>query len=120
MARESQRCQARLSHDNAKLLFQFSDQRFLGPFAGLDLASGKFPQACHRFAGGALGEQHAAVGIDEGTGGDKNKFDAHWPRPELGQSMVKSVSTQYDTMRLRGPVSKAYRQLGPFMSDSRR
>jgi hypothetical protein len=52
-----------------------------GTFTGFDLAAGEFPQARHRFAGGTLGEQHAAVGIDEGAGGNENKFDAHWPCP---------------------------------------
>src|SRR5207253_1824404 len=98
---EGQRRQARLSDDNAKFLFQLPDQRFLGPFARLDLASGELPQARHRFAGGPLGEQHAAVGIDEGAGGNKNEFDAHWPRLELRQLTVKSVSTKYDTMQHR-------------------
>ena len=45
-----------------------------GPLAGLDLAAGKLPQAGHRLAGGPLCDQHAAVGIDQGAGGDQDEF----------------------------------------------
>jgi hypothetical protein len=103
VAREGQGRQARLPYDNAKFLFQFPDQRFLGSFARLDFASGKLPQASHRFAGGTLSEQHAAVGIDQGACNNKNEFDAHEPRLKLKQPMVKSVSTQYDTAQHRRP-----------------
>ena len=44
-----------------------------------DLAAGKLPQARHRLAVRTLRDQHAAVGIDEGAGGDKNGFRAHGP-----------------------------------------
>ena len=108
VAREGQRRQARLAHDNAKFLFQFPDQSFFGPFAGLDLAAGEFPQACHRFAGGTLGEQYAAVGIDEGAGGNKNEFDAHWPCLEPRQLVVKRGSTpRNDHATLLGRLTKA-------------
>ena len=72
MAREGERRKARLPDDDSQFLLQFPDQRFFGPFARLDLAAGKFPQACHRLACGPLREQHAAVGIDQGAGGDQN------------------------------------------------
>ena len=45
----------------------------------LDLAAGKLPQARHRPAGGAFGDQHAPVGIDEGAGGDNEKLHAYDP-----------------------------------------
>jgi hypothetical protein len=80
VAREGQRRETGFPHDNAKFLVELPDQRFLLSFAGLDLASGELPQASHRFASRTLGEQHAAVGIDEGARGNKNEFDAHWPR----------------------------------------
>ena len=79
VACEGQRRQARLPHDNAKLLLQLADQRLFGTLAGLDLASGKLLYARHRLAGRTLGEQHAAVGIDQGAGGNQNEFDAHGP-----------------------------------------
>ena len=76
---EGQRRQTRLPHDNAEFLVQLPDQRLFGTLAGLDLASGKLPQARHRLAGRTLGEQHAAVGIDQGAGGNQDEFDAHGP-----------------------------------------
>jgi hypothetical protein len=75
----SQRRQTRLPHDNAKFLLQLPDQRFLGPFAGFDLAAGELPETRHRLAGRALGKKHATVGVDQGTGSNKNEFDTHWP-----------------------------------------
>ena len=77
VTRESERRQTRLLHVDAKFLLQFPDQGLLGTFARLDLAAGEFPQAGPRLACGPLGEQHAAVRVDQGAGGNKNEFDAH-------------------------------------------
>jgi hypothetical protein len=79
VARKCQRGKTRFLHDNTEFLLQFPDQRLFRPLASLDLAAGKLPKPRHGFAGRPLGEEHAAVGIDKGAGGDKNEFEAHWP-----------------------------------------
>ena len=73
VAGEGQRRQAGLPHDNADFLFQLPDQRFLGPFAQFDLAAGKFPKTRHGFAGGALGQEDTAIGVDKRAGRDENE-----------------------------------------------
>jgi hypothetical protein len=93
VARKGKRREARLPDDNAEFLLHLPDQRFLGPFAGLDLAARKLPKARHCFSRGAFGEQHAPIGIDQGAGGNKNEFDAHWPGPDRRQALVKGGSS---------------------------
>ena len=44
----------------------------IGPLARLDLAAGEFPQARQLLALGTLGDQHAAVRIDQGDGDDQD------------------------------------------------
>ena len=43
-----------------------------GDLARFDLAARKFPQARQRLALGALGEEDAAVGVDQGDGRDED------------------------------------------------
>ena len=50
-------------------------KRLLRPFAGFDLAAGKFPQASERLALRALREQHALVGVDQRAGDHEGKLD---------------------------------------------
>ena len=74
VARESERRETGLIDDNSQFLLQLPDQTLFRRFAVFDLAAGKLPQACHRLAVGTLCDEHAAVGIDEGAGGDKDDF----------------------------------------------
>src|SRR5947209_15761475 len=74
VTREGERREASLLDDDTQLLLKLADQRSFGPFARLDLAAGELPQAGHRLALGALCEQHASVGVDQGAGSDKNDF----------------------------------------------
>ena len=50
---------------DAQLLAEFADQRRFGRLAGLHLAAGKFPHPREVLAGRPLGEQHAAVRVDQ-------------------------------------------------------
>ncbi len=77
MARESERRETVLFDDDAQFLLQLPDQALFRRFAVLDLAAGKLPQSRHRLAFRPLCEEHAAVGIDECAGGDKDDFGAH-------------------------------------------
>jgi hypothetical protein len=47
---------------------ELADQRLLRRLAGFDLAAGKLPEAGHRLAGRALGNEDAAVDIDQRDG----------------------------------------------------
>jgi hypothetical protein len=40
-------------------------------------AAREFPQTGHRLAGRSLGDQDAAIGIDEGAGSDQDDLRAH-------------------------------------------
>lgn len=71
MAGEGERREAGDPGADAELLVELADQRFLRRLAGLDLAAGKFPEAGELLAGGALGEQDAAVGVEKRAGGDE-------------------------------------------------
>src|SRR5437879_7802770 len=75
VARKSQRRQAWLADVDADLFMQLADQRLLRPFAGLDLAARKLPQARERLALRALCDQHALVDIDQGTSDDESELD---------------------------------------------
>jgi len=56
-----------------ELLVQFAHQRLLGRLTGIYLAAGKLPEASHRLAFGALGDQDATVGIDQSDGSDQDQ-----------------------------------------------
>ena len=58
---------------DAELLGQLADQRAFGGFAGLDLAARKFPLAGEVLARLALGDEDAAVGVDQRRGGDEKR-----------------------------------------------
>ena len=77
VAREGQRCEALLLDDDSQFLLQLADQALFRPLAGFDLAAGKLPQPAIDFPSGRCAMQHAAVGIDERAGGNKDEFDAH-------------------------------------------
>ena len=77
VAREGQRREARLVDDDPQFLLQLPDQGLLGPFARLDLAAGKFPQARHRLACRTLRDQHAPVRIDQGASGNEDDLHAY-------------------------------------------
>src|SRR6202522_1970727 len=77
VARKRQRCEALLLDGDSQFLLQLADQTISGPFPSLDLAPRKLPEPRHRLAFRALGDKHASVGIDQGTGGDKHEFNAH-------------------------------------------
>ena len=59
-----------------------------------DLAAGKLPQAGHRLAWRALRDQHAAVGIDEGAGGNKNDFRRSQPVTASNGSEVTTTGNR--------------------------
>jgi hypothetical protein len=61
------------------------------PFAGLQLAAGKFPQAGQRLAFRPLCDQHAAVGIDQRAGDDEEEFHVASQFPER-TTLTGSVS----------------------------
>ena len=58
----------------AKLLAKFARQRLLRPLARVDLAAGKLPQAGKLLSRRALGEQHAAIGVDQRGRDDEEEF----------------------------------------------
>ena len=61
-----------------QFLLQLADQATLRRLAGLDLAAGEFPQAGELLALRPLADQHAAVGVDQGRGGDQqHAFFSH-------------------------------------------
>ena len=78
VAREGQRRETGFPDDDSEFLLQFPDQRLL---RAVSPASTLPPGNSHRPAialpGGRSRDQHAAVGIDEGAGGDKDEFGAH-------------------------------------------
>src|SRR5260370_538984 len=65
VARKGDRREARLADGDADFFLQLADQRLFRPFAGLDLAAGKLPEARERFALRPLRDQDALVGIDK-------------------------------------------------------
>ena len=62
---EGERREAAFVDVDPELLGEFADQRRLRRLAGLHLAAGKFPHPREVLAGRALGEQHAAVRVDQ-------------------------------------------------------
>ena len=79
VAGEGEGCKARGPSVDAQLFLQLSDQGCLGGLARFDLATRKFPQPCEGFAGGALSEENAAIGVNKGYCGDEDDF--HKVRP---------------------------------------
>jgi len=74
MRSESERRETVFLHADAQFFVQLADEGLFGTLARFDLAAGKFPQTGHRFALGALREQHAAIGVDEGASRDEDEF----------------------------------------------
>ena len=73
VAREGERREAgRLDHD-AELFAELADQRLLRPFAGVDLAARKLPQALERLALRPLRQQHPAVRVDQRRRDDEDQ-----------------------------------------------
>src|SRR6202046_3709143 len=91
MARKGQGREALLLDGYSKFLPQLSNQALFGPFAGLDLAARKLPQYRHRLARRTLCDEHAAIGIDQRAGGDKDKSEAHG-RSQSKEWRVKAYS----------------------------
>ncbi len=52
---------------NADFFLEFAAQAFFGCFAGIDLATGKFPFVRHAHSGAALGREHASLMLDDGA-----------------------------------------------------
>src|SRR5262245_65724374 len=103
VAGEGERREAGFADDDAELLLELADQGLFGALARLDLAAGKFPQARHRFAGGALGDQHAAVRVNEGAGGDQDEVCAHSIAQVISTSaVIVMVPTSTGTAILAG------------------
>ena len=65
MRREGEGRQAGFGDVDAEFLLQLANEGRLGRLVAGDLAAGKFPQTSHRLAGWALGQQYAAIGVDE-------------------------------------------------------
>ena len=76
---EGEGCQAARRDVDAELLGEFADQRGLGGLAGIEFAAGEFPQAGHRLALRALGQQDAAVGVDQHHRRDEDERRAARP-----------------------------------------
>ena len=81
VACESERRETVLADVDSQFLLELADQCLLRPLAVLDLAAGKLPQARHRLTFWPLCDEHAAIGIDEGAGGNQQDFGAHSPSP---------------------------------------
>ena len=71
--------EARLLDVDTQFFVQFADQGLFGAFACLDLAAGEFPQARQVLTLGALGDQDAAIRIDQRHGDDEDG----WNRPRI-------------------------------------
>jgi hypothetical protein len=84
MTGKSQRRQTFLIDDDSQFLLEFADQTLFRTLSGFNLAAGKLPKAGHRFTFRTLGEKHTPVGIDERTGGDKDKIHIHRSGLNLG------------------------------------
>jgi hypothetical protein len=72
VARKNERSEAGLTDIYSEFLLQFPDQGLLRALARLDLAARKLPQAGELLALRPLGDQDAAVGVDQGHGDDEN------------------------------------------------
>ena len=74
MAGKGQRRKAGRPCADPQFLVQFTDQRGFGGFALLDLTARKFPQARHRFAFGALRQQHPPICVNQRNSRDQNQL----------------------------------------------
>jgi hypothetical protein len=74
MARKGQRRKAVRLRIDAKLLPQLADESLFGGFPDLNLAARKLPEAGHGLARGTLGQQDAAVSIDEGDSRNQEQW----------------------------------------------
>lgn len=67
------------------LLAQLANQRSLWRFAGFEFSTGKFPKARHCLAGRALGDEDAALGVEQRRGRDNKQrhLEAAARRPSV-------------------------------------
>jgi len=72
MARKRQGREAGGVGRDAQFLVEFADEGGLGGLTGFDLAAREFPETGHGLAGRSLGEEDAAVGVDERDGRDED------------------------------------------------
>src|SRR5262245_47893042 len=91
VAGEAQRREALARDPDAEFLLKLADQRRFRRLAGLDLAAWELPQPRQRLAGGALGQQHAPVRIDERAGGNEKNGRAHGCRTERWRRRIMCV-----------------------------
>jgi hypothetical protein len=106
MAREGQGSETGLADDYSQFLVQFPDECFFRPLAALDLAAGKFPKPGHRLAFGPLRDEHAAVGVDEGTRGNENDLGGHDLRPVIaidGDVFLGQIAREHTIAALAQP-----------------
>jgi hypothetical protein len=73
-ARKSERREACLFDTDPELLFEFADEGLLRPLIHLDFAAGKFPKTGKNVSIRALRDQHAAIPVDQGGGGNEREF----------------------------------------------
>jgi len=75
--REDKGRQAGLSDRDPQLFLQLADQALFGRFARFDLAARKLPQSGQLLAYRPLADQHPAIDIDHGGGGDEDSGLGH-------------------------------------------
>ncbi|PAV69930.1 hypothetical protein WR25_02744 [Diploscapter pachys] len=102
-AGEGQRNAALLIDDDAELLGQFAHQRGFGAFAGIDLATRKFPQVRHLLARRAPLQQHASLTIQH-----RRRHDRQQP-----------LSPIADAMTARAYLRRLVRRLAPALRNAR-
>ncbi len=89
---------ARLDID-AEFLGELANQRRLGRLSRLHLAAGKFPQPGEVLARRALGEQHAAVDVDQHDRRDQDDRERR-PLPSLPRLRGRvRVGVSFDSCR---------------------
>jgi hypothetical protein len=116
VTREDQRSEAGSVNVNSKFLLQFTDQRRFRRFAGLHLAAGKLPKACHRPARGPPCDKHAPIDVDKRDGRNEEKA--------LGGTQLAITSRVRGETRCNGVHGRDQRsrlsQSDRLSSDSRR
>ena len=60
-----------MSNLDAQFFVQLADQAVFRRFSGLHLAAGKLPQPRQLLALRPFADQHPAIGVDQGRGGDE-------------------------------------------------